>query len=68
MKLKLLIIVTILALYSCGGGQQAASETPAEQEAIVLDSISTAVDEAKTELKTATDETVEEIDELLKDI
>lgn len=69
MKLKYLSIVVFFALMSCasGSGNEKAGATEVNEEAIV-DSISTSMDKIKTEISTETEKTVEEIDELLKDI
>ncbi|MFY0606157.1 MAG: hypothetical protein JXR10_05550 [Cyclobacteriaceae bacterium] len=67
MKLKLLSVLVVLILSACGGTTKS-TENTAEKEAIVLDSITTALDEIKTEVQSETDQTVEEIDEILKDI
>ncbi len=67
MKLKLLSVLLVLIMSSCGGTTKS-TENTVEKEAIVLDSITTALDDIKTEVKTETDQTVEEIDAILKDI
>ncbi|MFT4736385.1 MAG: hypothetical protein ACJAZM_001284 [Cyclobacteriaceae bacterium] len=68
MKLEVIAIATLLALSACGGGNKTTSEMTAEEEAVVLDSITTVIDNVKSEVKTETDQAIEEINELLTDI
>ncbi len=75
MKSKLMAIVAVLFLISCGSGKSS-KETTEEKEVVeievnedaIVDSISTSVDQIKEELSKETEEATEEIDELLKDI
>jgi len=75
MKSKLLAVIAIFVLMSCGSGKsskettedKAVVEVEVNEEAIV-DSISATVDKAKEEISSDTEDAVEEIDELLKDI
>ena len=63
------VAMATIMIMSCGGG--ASSEKTAESEideAAVVDSISVAVDEMKTDLSKETEATVEEVDSLLSDI
>lgn len=63
-----LIIVCAITLMSCGGNRQKSldeSQTPSPQEEqLILDSVSTAVDAAKQDI----DKTVDELDTLIKDL
>ena len=69
LKTYLTIITTVLIL-SCGGSGNTTSqsaEAPVNETEIV-DSISTAVDEIKSDLSNETESTIQEIDSLLNDI
>ena len=64
---KILLSISLLFLLSCGSGS-GTTEISAQEEKNIVDSVSTAVDEAKKDLLDETTSTSSEIDSLLSDI
>jgi hypothetical protein len=60
--------IILLALTACGGATESQQEKPLtqEEEAEIVETITTDLDEAQEALKKETDESLEEIDSLLE--
>jgi hypothetical protein len=71
MKRIFMLLSISLLLTACGGSSEKSSEsevlTP-EEEAAIVDSVSTTVDQAKEQLKNTTEKNVKEIDSLLNQL
>jgi len=63
---KLIVAAFVFFLVSCGGS--GTTEISAEEEKKIVDSVATAVDEAKKSLLEETNATTSDVDSLLSDI
>lgn len=70
MKSKMIPVTLLFFILGCGSGGSSSGSSIEDEvnETAIVDSISTSVDQMKTEISSETENTINEIDSLLSDI